>query len=61
MNSFGSNIAVNVWWNHIANIIPIPDTCGHPDPGLSLADISFDKMNEEREIQAELDFFGDPL
>ncbi|XP_071800632.1 tRNA wybutosine-synthesizing protein 5-like [Asterias amurensis] len=66
VNSHHSNIAVNVWWNHLANIIPTPETCGSPNPSLSLADVSFsaqqeDKTEAHKDFKEELQFFEDPI
>ncbi|XP_038054908.1 uncharacterized protein LOC119727117 [Patiria miniata] len=65
VNSFGSNVAVNIWWNHQAYVVPSPQSCGMPDPGLSLADVSFpyhDQTNGDiqTDLHPELDFFRDP-
>ncbi|XP_038076574.1 tRNA wybutosine-synthesizing protein 5-like isoform X2 [Patiria miniata] len=65
VNSIHRNIAINIWWNHKANIIPTPVTCGNPDPELSLADVRFyyhDLMNNEEEeiIHPELVFVENP-
>ncbi|XP_038055200.1 lysine-specific demethylase 8-like [Patiria miniata] len=65
VNSFGSNVAVNIWWNHQAYVVPSPESCGKPDPGLSLADVSFpyhDQTNGDiqMDIHPELDFVRDP-
>ncbi|XP_038055078.1 bifunctional peptidase and arginyl-hydroxylase JMJD5-like [Patiria miniata] len=65
VNSFGSNVAVNIWWNHQAYVVPSPESCGRPEPGLSLADVSFpyhDQTNGDiqTDLHPELDFFRDP-
>ncbi|XP_038054912.1 lysine-specific demethylase 8-like [Patiria miniata] len=69
VNSFGSNVAVNIWWNHQAYVVPSPESCGRPDPGLdiSLADVSFQYHDQPdtgigflRDLHPEVDFVRDP-
>ncbi|XP_022082158.1 tRNA wybutosine-synthesizing protein 5-like [Acanthaster planci] len=66
VNSINRNIAVNIWWNHKANIIPTSQTCGAPDPMLSLADVKFlyhELMDSEEEeiTHPELLFIESPV
>ncbi|XP_022084488.1 jmjC domain-containing protein 7-like [Acanthaster planci] len=65
VNSHGSNVAVNIWWNHQAYAVPSPESCGRLDPGLSLADVRFYYHEEpdaykRRDLHPELDFVEDP-
>lgn len=41
VNSFDRNIAVNVWWDHKARIVPTEDACGFQKKGTTLDEVFF--------------------
>ncbi|XP_078001398.1 bifunctional peptidase and (3S)-lysyl hydroxylase JMJD7-like [Glandiceps talaboti] len=59
VNSFDTNLAVNIWWNHRPQLTPTEDNCGNPQPD-SIADVVFETDLNPEMAEGGIDeiFFG---
>lgn len=50
VRSYGSNLAVNIWWNHDEGLKMDPQKCKEKcDQNLNLSQVNFEVDNENRE------------